>query len=344
MKLERFRLSYGICALLIAFFGAFLSLRFFSTPEPAFAEDGTPIRSVSEEFFVTIYDQGAYVTVKTGPATVAEVLERSQITIAETDIVEPSLDTTIESDYNINIYRARPAIIIDGIERHYLMTASYDPKQIAMEAGLTVYDGDSFTTEVNTSFLETGAVSTYRVERNGGRTITVEESLPYSTETEYDYNLAKGETYLKQAGEDGRKESVYSVQFQDNVEVSRELTSEEVKSEPVPEIVVVGAKPSIAPEQQTCVGWLREAGVSEGDLEAAIYIIYHESGCRVDAQNASSGAYGIPQALPGEKMASMGADWRTNPITQLRWMHQYVTGRYGGWQQALAFKLERGWY
>lgn len=344
MKLERFRITYCICALLVAIFGAFFSLKLFSPPELAFAEDGTPIRSVSEEFFVTIYDQGSYVTVKTGRATVAEVLERSQITIAETDIVEPALDTVIESDYNVNVYRARPAIVIDGIERHYVMTASYDPKQIAKEAGLTVYDGDTFTTEVNTNFLEAGAVSTYRVERNGGRTITIEESLPYPTETERDVTLAKGETYLKQAGEDGRKSSVYEVHFQDNVEVSRELVSESVTAEPVPEIMVVGAKPSIAPEQQTCVNWLREAGVGEVDLEAAIYIIYHESGCRVDAENASSGAYGIPQALPGEKMASMGADWRTNPITQLRWMNQYVTGRYGGWQQALSFKLERGWY
>jgi hypothetical protein len=49
-------------------------------------------------------------------------------------------------------------------------------------------------------------------------------------------------------------------------------------------------------------------------------------------------AYGIPQANPGTKMASAGPDWRTNPWTQLKWMIQYVNGRYGGECQARAYK------
>lgn len=260
-------------------------------------------------------------------------------------MVEPALDSEINSDdYNVNIYRARPALVIDGMNRRYVMTASYDPKTIVREAGLTVYDGDQITTEVNQNFLEAGAVSTYRVERNGGRTLTIEESLPYPTETHYDYNLAKGERQLEQAGEDGRRLSVYEVKFEDNIEVSRELISEEVVVEPVPEIVTVGAKISVPPAQETCLGWLREVGVPEEDLEAALYIIYHESSCRVDAENPSSGAYGIPQALPGNKMASAGDDWRTNPLTQLRWMDDYVRRRYGSWQGALEFKKTKGWY
>jgi hypothetical protein len=55
-------------------------------------------------------------------------------------------------------------------------------------------------------------------------------------------------------------------------------------------------------------------------------------------------AYGLPQALPGWKMRSAGADWRTNPVTQLRWMAGYVTRRYGGPCQALAFHRRHGWY
>src|SRR4051794_10604890 len=50
-----------------------------------------------------------------------------------------------------------------------------------------------------------------------------------------------------------------------------------------------------------------------------------------------SGAYGLPQALPGEKMASAGGDWRTNPATQVRWMIWYANERYGGACSALAF-------
>lgn len=55
-------------------------------------------------------------------------------------------------------------------------------------------------------------------------------------------------------------------------------------------------------------------------------------------------AYGIPQANPGTKMASAGADWRTNPLVQLRWMASYVRGRYGSACAALEHRLSQGWY
>lgn len=331
------QLRYFGCFVLVALFGVFLSFHIFSRQEQAYADDGTPIQSATNEYFVTIHDQESNLIVKTGPATVREVLERAEIPLAETDIIEPTLDTQISSDYHINIYRARPAIVIDGIVHKYTMTASYDPKQIAVEAGLTVYDGDTFETEFNNSFLEAGAVSSYRIIRNGGRTITLDETIPYSTEVRYDNNLKKGEQYLERAGEDGRRISVYTVSFEDNREVSRELTSEKVVSEPIPEILVVGTKISIPPERQQCADWAREAGVEEQDLEAALDLMYRESGCRVDASNASSGAYGIPQALPGNKMAEFGEDWESNPVTQIRWMINYVNYRYGGWQAALDY-------
>ena len=54
-----------------------------------------------------------------------------------------------------------------------------------------------------------------------------------------------------------------------------------------------------------------------------------ESGWNVYADNPSSSAYGIPQALPGSKMASAGADWATNPVTQIRWGLGYIQDRYG---------------
>lgn len=320
---------------IIAVMGLFLAFSCFARSGDVFADDET---TGEESHFVTIYDDGAHFTVKTAAMSVKDVLAKADITLADTDIVEPSLDTMVSGkEYKINIYRSRPALVIDGQERRYLMTASYDPKTIAREAGLVVYDGDEITTEVNQNFLEAGAVSTFRLHRNGGRTLTIEESLPYQTETHYDYSLAKGETRLEQAGEDGRKVSVYEIQFENNVEVSRTLVSEEVKVEPVTEIVSVGAQVSIPPERNQCANWAREAGVQESDLAVALELIYHESGCRVDATNRSSGAYGIPQALPGSKMASKGADWETNPVTQIRWMIGYVTERYGGWQQAMTY-------
>lgn len=75
-------------------------------------------------------------------------------------------------------------------------------------------------------------------------------------------------------------------------------------------------------------------------------IIGQESGWDPYATNPSSGAYGIPQALPGEKMASAGADWQTNPATQIKWALGYMNGRYGSPCGAYDFKFTQGhgWY
>ncbi|MEO3762895.1 transglycosylase SLT domain-containing protein [Streptomyces sp. B8F3] len=73
-------------------------------------------------------------------------------------------------------------------------------------------------------------------------------------------------------------------------------------------------------------------------------IVDHESGWDYTATNPSSGAYGLMQALPGEKMASAGADWQTNPATQIEWGLSYMNDRYGspcgGWE----FWQANGWY
>ncbi len=68
-----------------------------------------------------------------------------------------------------------------------------------------------------------------------------------------------------------------------------------------------------------------------------------ESGWRYNAENAS-GAYGIPQALPGSKMASAGPDWQTNPATQIRWGLGYIKSTYGTPCNAWAFWQAHGWY
>jgi len=73
-------------------------------------------------------------------------------------------------------------------------------------------------------------------------------------------------------------------------------------------------------------------------------LIERESGWDVTATNPSTGAYGLPQALPGSRMATAGPDWATNPQTQIRWMLGYVAGRYGGSCAALAFQQAHGWY
>ena len=334
-------LGFVVAISLIVVFGVLIGV----TARNTFAEgEGQDTFLIEGAKFVTFYDDGAKLTVKTDAKTVREAIERANIIINEGDIIEPGLDAEINADnFFINIYRARPVVVEDGKITKYIMTASRDFKTIASEAGLTLYDGDEVEFVPNTNFLEAGVANVYRITRNGGRTLTVEEEVAFTERTERDYNLPFGTSEVRQLGEVGIKKITYNIQYINNEEVSRELVSEEVIKAPVERVVAVGAKKSVPPEWETCAGWARQAGVSEAELSAALDLIYHESGCRVDAANAS-GAYGIPQALPGSKMASIAGDWETNPVTQIKWMIGYVNGRYGGWTQALNHWYTHGWY
>ncbi|MFI6367452.1 transglycosylase SLT domain-containing protein [Nocardia sp. NPDC050630] len=73
-------------------------------------------------------------------------------------------------------------------------------------------------------------------------------------------------------------------------------------------------------------------------------VITHESGWDVFAINPQSGAYGLGQALPAEKMQTHGVDWRFNPLTQIRWTYDYMNARYGSPDGAWAFWQQHHWY
>jgi hypothetical protein len=85
-------------------------------------------------------------------------------------------------------------------------------------------------------------------------------------------------------------------------------------------------------------------GYGSGQFDCFNSIIMRESMWRVNATNPSSGAYGIPQALPGSKMATVASDWRTNPATQIIWGIEYMKNRYGSPCGAWGFKSAHGWY
>jgi hypothetical protein len=85
-------------------------------------------------------------------------------------------------------------------------------------------------------------------------------------------------------------------------------------------------------------------GWSESEYNCLVSLWNRESGWNHYANNASSGAYGIPQALPGSKMASAGADWATNYQTQINWGLGYISGRYGTPCGAWAHSEANNWY
>ncbi|UFR02591.1 lytic transglycosylase domain-containing protein [Streptomyces sp. Go40/10] len=84
--------------------------------------------------------------------------------------------------------------------------------------------------------------------------------------------------------------------------------------------------------------------VAGGQYQCFSNIVDHESSWNYRAVNASSGAYGLFQALPGSKMASAGADWQTNPATQIKWGLNYMNSRYGSPCQAWSFWQANHWY
>lgn len=89
---------------------------------------------------------------------------------------------------------------------------------------------------------------------------------------------------------------------------------------------------------------LTEFGFDQAEFECLDPLYDGESHWRVDADNPRSSAYGIPQALPGSKMSSAGADWATNPVTQIRWGLGYIQDRYGTPCGAWSFKQGHGYY
>jgi hypothetical protein len=84
--------------------------------------------------------------------------------------------------------------------------------------------------------------------------------------------------------------------------------------------------------------------VPSGQFQCFSNIVDHESDWNYKAVNPSSGAYGMFQALPGSKMSSVGADWRTNPATQIKWGLNYMNDRYGSPCDAWSFWQANHWY
>jgi hypothetical protein len=103
------------------------------------------------------------------------------------------------------------------------------------------------------------------------------------------------------------------------------------------------ASPTPAP-RQIAGRLLVQYGWDSGQFSCLDALWTHESGWNVYARNPSSGAYGIPQALPGDKMAAAGPDWATNPTTQIRWGLTYIQGRYGSPCAAWTHEQHTGWY
>lgn len=139
-------------------------------------------------------------------------------------------------------------------------------------------------------------------------------------------------------------------------ELDRGTYSVYVKPKPTVAPVVKGTSasssgwrpPFVTPDpgsaQAIAYDMVKARGWSDDDFACLVALWKKESGWRVNAYNAGSGAYGIPQALPGSKMGSVAPDWETNPATQITWGLNYIGGRYGTPCGAWGHSQSTGWY
>lgn len=183
-------------------------------------------------------------------------------------------------------------------------------------------------------------------------TVTTTNSIANGTIEQPDFQLRTGTRRVVQAGSPGTELVSYTVTLVDGVEVGRTPGISVMVTPPTDEIVAVGSL-SIPPATPVQVGSNRALGQ---DLAAQLYgwggdewscldnLWARESGWSHTAENRSSGAYGIPQALPGSKMATFGADWATNPATQIKWGLSYIAGRYGTPCGAWSYFQQKNWY
>lgn len=169
----------------------------------------------------------------------------------------------------------------------------------------------------------------------GSQVITTEETIPAPVQTVNDITLSFGTKVVRQQGAPGRQAVTYLITVQNGAEVSRKIIQQAIVQAPVPQVVAIGATIDINGDKTSIMA---AAGISSGDYAYANFIISRESGWRPTAANAS-GAYGLCQSLPGSKMASAGADWATNPVTQLKWCNGYAQARFKGWAGAYNFWL-----
>lgn len=309
----------------------FASLLKIITPN-TFADNAASLAPSGDIHYVTIYDQGKKLTIKTDAITVADALSRAHFEIATTDIVEPGLTTLInDGNFHINIYRSRPVIVSDGTTKKRLETASYDPITIARDAGFSVYDGDEVDMVANTNFLEAGISTAYEITRNGGRTVTEEIAIPFEEEIVKDYTLPLGENKTEQIGEDGLRVVKYKVEFIDGAEVKRELISDGIVKEPVKRIVREGARgttsSSTSAGENETITWdfLKSQGFSDIQVAGIMGNLMQEHRFQT---SDTPGGLGIAQWTGGRRNNLLSMANPYDIYTQLQYLMVELNGGY----------------
>lgn len=140
---------------------------------------------------VSIYFDGQKKVITGQATTVGETLSQAGVKVGKDDLVEPSVETAIPAGFfNVNIYRSRPVVVVDGERELLVQTALQSPKLIAEEAGYKTYPEDTYSTDTITELADTGVV---------GQRVTIERATPVIIQADGNRMIAR--THQKTVGQ-----------------------------------------------------------------------------------------------------------------------------------------------
>lgn len=242
----------------------------------------------------------------------------------------------------------RVTIVADGKARTVTTTAGSVTELLA-DLGIAVGKQDLLSATSSARLRDGERIMVTRIKSG---TVVAKRAVPFSTKHVADPTLEVGQAKLVKHGKNGVEKVTYAVVRVDGKQIGKTIVKRVIVVKPVAAVLKVGTKPKpgpppiqVDPGSAQDIGKQLAAQRGWGDDQfSCLYQLWsHESGWRVDASNAS-GAYGIPQALPGDKMAAYGDDWQTNPSTQIKWGLNYIAGRYSTPCGAWSFWQANGWY
>ena len=127
------------------------------------ADDG---QLEANQHLVSVHDRGVELGIVTKATTLRGAFEEAHISIGENDLVEPGLDEQlVASSYQVNIYRARPVVVVDGASSYKVLSPHQTSKQIADDAGLQLHDEDITSVEPITDVASYGAGLQVEIDR-----------------------------------------------------------------------------------------------------------------------------------------------------------------------------------
>jgi uncharacterized protein YabE (DUF348 family) len=219
------------------------------------------------------------------------------------------------------------------------------------DAGIFLAPGDRMSAAGRSNVKEKQRIT---IQRASFRTSVEKRSVGFHTVTQKDATRLAGTTSVLRPGREGLKQITYQLVYLDGKVVAKVARGSITLSKPVDQIKKTGTKkaPGVSAAAAAAPGGDARAigaslvsarGWGSDQFSCLTNLWNRESMWRVDALNPS-GAYGIPQSLPGNKMASAGADWQTNPVTQITWGLGYIKDVYGTPCAAWGHSEATNWY